>query len=104
MATAIAESLKHFADQRYDLIAWCVMPNHVHVVFTPFAGETLDDILHSWKSYTAHRACEMLRLTRFWAREYFDRIIRNGRDLANTIAYVRNNPSKARLTDWPWIG
>ncbi len=104
IAAAVVENLKHFADQRYELIAWCVMPNHVHVVFTPVAGQTLVSVLHSWKSYTAHRACEILGLKRFWAREYFDRIIRNERDLENTIAYVRNNPSKARLTDWPWIG
>jgi len=80
------------------------MPNHVHVVFTPSSGESLDDILHSWKSYTSHEAIKFLGVHKFWAREYFDRIIRNDRDLENTISYVRANPAKARLLNWPWVG
>ncbi len=80
------------------------MPNHVHVVMTPFSGEALSDILHSWKSYTAHKAKEILGVTRFWAREYYDHIIRSDRELDNTIAYVRCNPAKAGLVKWPWVG
>src|SRR5882672_7781997 len=83
MAAVVAENLKHFHAERYDLMAWCVMPNHVHVVLTPFIG--LKGILHSWKSYTAHRASEILGVTKFWAREYYDHIIRNDRELADTI-------------------
>ncbi len=40
------------------LIAYCTMPNHVHIVFTPIAGPdgrypTVTSILQSFKGYTA---------------------------------------------------
>ena len=81
------------------------MPNHVHVVIRTKSDETLDGICGSWKSYTAHEANRILgREGRFWEREYFDRLIRDERDLEDTVSYVLNNPSKAGLTDWPWVG
>jgi REP element-mobilizing transposase RayT len=104
LAAIVAENLRYFDGKRYALIAWCVMPNHVHVVLTPSSGEKLSQIVHSWKSYTAHCAMKILGVDRFWAREYYDHVIRSERELANTIAYVRNNPSKARLENWPWVG
>ena len=103
IAAVVAENL-NFHRTRYALEAWCIMPNHVHVVVTPYAGETLDGILHSWKSYTAHRAKKILGVTRFWAREYYDHIVRSDRELDNTITYVRCNPAKAGLVNWPWVG
>ena len=103
MAAGVAENL-NFWRTRYVLEAWCVMPNHVHVVLTPFCGEKLSDILHSWKSYTAHQAKKILGVNRFWAREYYDHIIRSDRELKDQIAYVRCNPAKAGLLNWPWVG
>ncbi|HJT79751.1 MAG TPA: class I tRNA ligase family protein, partial [Chthoniobacterales bacterium] len=52
-AEIVAKALKHFDGQRYELGAWVVMPNHVHVVITPKPGQTLGDILHSWKRFSA---------------------------------------------------
>src|SRR6185503_4600336 len=40
VAELVTKSIHHFDEQRYSLAAWCVMPNHVHVVFQPFAGAT----------------------------------------------------------------
>lgn len=97
IANDIAAALHFFDRQRYDLVAWCVMPNHVHVVAT--LRESLAKTLHSWKSFLAHQAGEEL-----WAREYFDRLIRDEKDLERTVAYVRDNPRKAGLMNWPWVG
>jgi REP element-mobilizing transposase RayT len=104
VADVVAENLKHFAGIRYELFAWCVMPNHVHVVFKPKEGETLDRIFHSWKSYTSHAVSRIVGTTTFWAREYFDRMIRDERHLANAIVYARSNPEKAGLVGWRWVG
>ena len=35
VARVVANCLMHFDKQRYELGAWVVMPNHVHVVVTP---------------------------------------------------------------------
>ena len=56
VAAMVQKSLLHFHLQRYDLHAWCVMPNHVHVVYIARGEHTPKDIHHSWKSYTAHQA------------------------------------------------
>jgi REP element-mobilizing transposase RayT len=53
LAEIIENALLHFDGQRYHLHAWCVMPNHVHTLFTPREVD-MSKIVHSWKSFTAH--------------------------------------------------
>src|SRR5260370_1269781 len=101
IAKIVADTLKHFHRQRYDLIAWCVMPNHVHVIFSPLGEETLETTLHAWKSYSAHEANNLLgRTGHFWQREYFDHIVRNEGSLYKMIPYVEEHPQQAGLQDW----
>jgi len=96
----VADALKHFDGARYELLAWCVMPNHVHVLlFVPGRAE-LDKIVHSWKSYTAHAIGRGV----IWAREYFDRVVRGERETGRTRNYIHANPWKAGLRDWPFLG
>ena len=100
----MAEALRHFDGERYRLFAWCVMPNHVHVVCDFLGGHGLKDVLHSWKSYVAHRANRMLgRKGRFWAREYYDHIVRDEDDFYRIVRYVASNSDAAGLRDWPWV-
>ena len=114
IAEIVLNALKYFDGTRYRLHAWCVMPNHVHVVFTtlPTGAELqshLIPILHSWKSYTAHRANKVLRrVGPFWQDEYYDRLIRSDNELAHYIHYTLQNPVKANLSEdwkeWAWSG
>lgn len=105
VAAAVADALKHFDGQRYELLAWCVMPNHVHVIVRPFPGHQLPAILHSWKSFTANRANEILQRTgAFWQGESYDHIIRNSKEFVEQVRYLLENPIKAGLKDWQWIG
>ncbi|HEX2831400.1 MAG TPA: transposase [Thermoanaerobaculia bacterium] len=103
IAELIAQTIVHFDGERYRLDGWCVMPNHVHAIVTPFDGWPLAGIVRSWKGYSARMANRLLqRDGAFWQREYFDRIIRDEKDLAGCIAYVVENPVKAGLRDWKW--
>lgn len=105
VAELIASALRYFDGQRYDLFAWCAMPNHVHVVFRPQADWTLSKILHSWKSYTAKEANRILgRSGEFWQDEYYDHLVRNDRDFEHQVRYVLENPSKAGLQAWTRLG
>jgi len=104
VANSICTALRHFDGQRYELFAWCIMPNHVHVVFQPQPGRDLAGILHAWKSFTAKEANRLLgRVGTFWQREYYDHLIRDERELWRVIEYVRDNPVKAGLKDWHWV-
>jgi REP element-mobilizing transposase RayT len=104
VAEKMVHALQHFDGARYRLFAWCVMPNHVHVVFQPLADHTLAEIVHGWKSYTAKEANRLLQRTGvFWQREYYDHLVRDGADFRRVVRYVLENPEKAGLLDWPWV-
>jgi putative DNA methylase len=103
----VEDALLHFDGQRYHLLAWCVMPNHVHVLIECMVRWPLGDVLHSWKSFTANKANEILcRHGEFWQREYLDRYIRNAEHYSRAIRYIEDNPVKAGLvrnaSDWPF--
>jgi REP element-mobilizing transposase RayT len=114
IAKVVVETLRHFDGTRYSLHAWCVMPNHVHVVFSAISrGMKLDSdlipILHSWKWFTGHQANKILnRKGPFWQAEYYDHLIRSDEEYAHYIDYTLQNPVKAKLCsdwqDWPWSG
>lgn len=104
-AQIVANALKNFEGKRYALHAWCVMPNHVHVIFRPHEGFSLTGVLHSWKSFTAHAINKLLgRSGGLWQQESYDHLIRDQADLEHHINYVRNNPAKAGLKNWKWVG
>lgn len=107
IARLTENALLHFDGQRYRLLAWCVMPNHVHAMIETREGFPLQSVLHSWKSFTGNEANKLLeRRGEFWQREYFDRYIRHAEHYAQAVAYIEDNPVKAGLarvrTDWPW--
>ena len=105
IADLTIDTWRHFDGERYRLITWCVMPNHVHVIVRLFRGSELARVVHSWKSYTANVANRLLaRSGEFWAREYYDRCLRDEQELLRTVRYVLENPAKAALVDWPYVG
>ena len=107
MAELMAGALRFFDGKRYQLRAWVVMPNHVHVVVWPMPKHTLSEIVQSWKGYTGREANKLLKRSGpFWQPEPFDHWIRNDVEHARCCSYVLNNPVKARLCaspeDWKW--
>ncbi|HEX9785338.1 MAG TPA: transposase, partial [Opitutaceae bacterium] len=105
IAGIVARALKHFDGDRYDLLGWCVMPNHVHVVVRPREGHELPDIVHSWKSFSAKEANKVLgRKGEFWQPEYYDHLIRDEKDFARSMEYVLSNPEAAGLKGSKWVG
>jgi len=121
IAALVAAAIRRLDGARYTLDAYCVMPNHVHVVFTPrqFVAQvsnlrhgeppyhSLAAIMHSLKRYTARAANRLLaRSGTFWEHESFDHFVRDENELGRVVRYVLNNPVKAGLAtrwqDWPW--
>jgi len=116
IAQIVFDAIECFDGTRYILHCWCVMPNHVHVLFSPCRSENqsrldslLIPILHSWKSYTALKANQILnRKGKFWQEEYFDVLVKSERQFAFYIRYILENPVTAKLCkkwqNWPWTG
>ncbi len=61
IAKIVVDAWKHFDGQRYELVAYVVMPNHVHVLIKTYEGFPLSKVVHSWKSFTAHAICKHLQ-------------------------------------------
>jgi putative transposase len=112
VAELMADSL-HYRDERtLRLEAFCIMPNHVHLVCTPLEKpesgyHALTAILHSLKRYTAREANKLLaRQGAFWQQEIYDHVVRDEGEFRRIIAYVLNNPIKVGLVatweEWAW--
>ena len=106
-AAIVQNAFLHFEGQRYNLITWCVMPNHVHVIFTPKAGFSPSSVLQSWKGFTAREINRKLGTSgSVWERESFDHLIRSETSLAKFVNYVDQNPVAAGLCsapqEWPF--
>lgn len=98
-------ALHCFDGSRYRLAAWCVMPNHVHVVLQLCGENQIDAIVQSWKRFTSTRINRLRRAAGpLWQKEYFDRLIRDEEELGRCVRYTLANPVKAGLRDWRWAG
>jgi REP element-mobilizing transposase RayT len=105
IAGIVSSTLNHFHGTRYELLAWCVMPNHVHTVASPLQGHTLPEILHSWKSYSAKECNRALgRSGTFWQEESYDHLVRDQEDFRRVVEYTLENPVRAGLKGWRWLG
>jgi type I restriction enzyme R subunit/putative DNA methylase len=108
IAAIVAAALRHFDGTRYRLLAWVVMPNHVHVLFQTFPDILMDEVVNSWKKFSATRILQdNPQLPHpLWQREFWDRYTRNTRHFRKTVDYIHQNPVKAGLVkqagDWPW--
>ncbi len=102
IAQKVQESLLYFHNERYKMISWVIMPNHIHFLFRPFKNYELKDLMHSIKSYSAQKCNKFLeRKGTFWQADYFDRFIRDYEHYQNVLRYIRNNPVKVKLCQKP---
>jgi REP element-mobilizing transposase RayT len=130
VADVVKEALHYRDGKIIDLHAYCIMSNHVHLVFEPLRSKSdwqsdlqHDDlwndkqsdlghpdvakILQSLKRYTARQANKILgRQGAFWQDESYDRVIRDNEEYIRTVDYVLENPVKSGLVtqwdEWRW--
>ncbi len=106
----VADAFRYYNNKLYKLCAYCIMPNHVHLLIQPSSEEEIQqvkisDIIKRIKSFTAKEINKLNNRTgALWRADYFDRQIRNDRDYCYTVEYILNNPVKAglveRQSDW----
>lgn len=128
VARIAEEAMLHFHNERYELLAWCVMPNHIHVLVHVWRWP-LWKMVAAWKKFTARKAGECLHLERrspdrrddasksntpnwssalrraFWEREYWDTFMRSEDQERTAIRYIESNPVKAKHCQLPenWL-
>ena len=98
--TLVESALCFFDGQCYDLLAYVVMDDHVHLLVYPFENHALEALTHTWKSFTSHQLQKRFgRKNAIWQRESYDHIIRNSADFQAKLHYLMNNPFQR----WPDI-
>jgi REP element-mobilizing transposase RayT len=126
IARVVADAMHQRDGEVYRLDAYCIMSNHVHVVFAPLLSfaelreallpqglrfisknPPLDVIMKSLKGYTAWEANRVLgRKGTFWQPESYDHVVRDEAEFHRIVKYVLENPIKAGLVedwrDWKW--
>ena len=108
LASSVQRSVYHFAKTRYHVVAYVVMPSHLHWVFRPTAAwceevarieaqrptprMPREIIMHGLKSFTAHECNALLgKSGAFWQAESFDHWVRHDDELQRIIDYVEQN-------------
>ena len=85
-------------DTRYELGDFVVMPNHVHVLVRPLGEWDLEQVLHSWKRFSASAMNRLLaRRGPVWWKDNFDHLVRSAEKFAKFQRYIADNPTKANL-------
>jgi putative transposase len=118
LAIVVVNSMRYFAEERYDLLAYVVMPSHIHWVFQPrreWIGTFVDydnrtpreRITYSLNRFTAGKCNKLLNRTGpFWQHESFDHWVRDLDELDRIMRYIEENPVKAGLVaaaePWPY--
>lgn len=108
VATCVMEAL--FTAERqwqlYDLSAWVIMPNHVHVLLDPH--KAVSEVTRAVKSASAREANQILgrRGMAFWQDESYDHWVRDAREFNRIVRYIESNPVDAglvgRIEEWEW--
>jgi putative transposase len=106
IAKIAEDAMLYFHNERYEMIAWCVMPNHVHVLVHVWDWP-LAKMLQNWKSITAVKINRILnRSGEFWQREYWETFMQSEEQERAAIRYIESNPVKAKLCqvakEWPF--
>jgi putative transposase len=106
ISTLMENTLRFHHGKRFELLAWIVMPNHVHVLIK--TGRTpLSKIIQNWKSVAAIAANKLVERTGdFWQLDYWDTYMRDAEQTRKAVRYIENNPVKAKLCrtpeEWPF--
>ena len=97
----VLEYLYHFLKEQdkslYELVSFVVMPNHVHILFKQI--KPISEVVRVLKAKSAINLNRLLGKTgKFWAGEYFDKVIRDEKHFEKVYKYIYENPLKVELS------
>lgn len=104
----------HDHDRTVNLYVALVMPDHVHMIFTPLINQqakeiySLASIMDAIKGASSHKINHALgRKGSVWQAESFDHVLRSSESLDAKVAYIQANPVRAgfvtKCEDYRWV-
>ena len=104
LAQLVADSLRKFDGERYELTDFVVMPNHVHLLAAFRDEEAMLTQCEGWKHYQAVQINRAIGSSgRFWQQDGFDHLVRSAEQFGHFRRYIADNPRKARLSPGEFI-
>jgi putative DNA methylase len=106
IAAMVERALWFRHEVQYELRAWVIMPNHVHLLIR-VQDVPMWQLVDAWKGFTAKEVNRILgRKGQFWEQGYWDTYMRDAEHESRTRRYIENNPAKAKTVSfskaWPW--
>ena len=96
----VADALLFFEGQRSSMLDFVIMPNHIHLAVVALGDYQIEDVIKSWKGYTARVINEkQQRKGQLWQEDSWNRIIRDEEHWMKVMRYIANNPTKAHLRE-----
>ena len=88
-----------------DLMAVCVMPDHIHLLLVPIS-ENLIDLIGKWKSFTTRLIWKGGHKGKVWQRSFYDHALRKEEDILKVAEYIVYYPVRKGIvqswTDYPY--
>ena len=98
-AELLIEVLFHYRDQgRYNLHGFAVMPEHLHVLLTPAANQTIERCAQCIKGGFSFRAKSQFS-GEVWQPGFYEHRIRDASDFRGQLEYIAANPARRGLLD-----
>ena len=86
----------------FQLHAFVLMPEHVHLLFTPFADVTLERAMQLIKGGYSHAFGQQFgKHKEVWQRGFTDHRIRDCADFVTHRAYIHQNPVERKMVERP---
>jgi len=91
-------AMKDHLSKESDLMAVCVMPDHIHLLLAPIS-KNLIDLIAEWKGYTTHLLWNEGYIGKPWQRSFYDHALRREEDLPKAAEYIVYNPVRKGLVE-----
>ena len=106
-ARAAMEAFKRLrAESRVRVLAFVVMPDHIHALLSPMGESQIGDSMKFFKRVVGNQTRKSGHVGRVWEARFYDRVIRDRPELMAAIEYIHANPVRAGLCEepvvWPW--
>jgi REP element-mobilizing transposase RayT len=95
-------------DRGNPVFAYCLMPDHAHLLLGSTQSSSVVAFVGAWKSKCYHARRQMGDADQLWQRSFFDHALRKGENVLRTAEYILANPFRAglvaRVDEYPLSG
>lgn len=93
------ESLNYYEKYNYELVCYCLMTNHVHLLVRANEKETANLIRRIHSIYSRYFNKKYNYVGHLWQDKYFAELIEDDKQILETSRYIHLNPVRANMVE-----